>query len=54
MSGRLVRRSSCPVEADLAARQGNHERAAALFRAAADRVPGEAERRALLGRARPR
>ncbi|MDG4794519.1 sigma-70 family RNA polymerase sigma factor [Micromonospora sp. WMMD1082] len=39
------------VEADLVARQGDRERAAALFRAAAQRVHGEAERRALLDRA---
>ncbi|MEV4715245.1 sigma-70 family RNA polymerase sigma factor [Micromonospora sp. NPDC049374] len=40
------------VEADLVARQGDPERAVALFRAAADRVHGDAERRALLDRAR--
>ncbi|WP_307871013.1 sigma-70 family RNA polymerase sigma factor [Micromonospora sp. C51] len=40
------------VEADLVARQGDRERAAELFRAAADRVSGDAERRALLKRAR--
>ncbi|MEV6812985.1 sigma-70 family RNA polymerase sigma factor [Micromonospora sp. NPDC051296] len=40
------------VEADLVARQGDGQRAAALFRAAAARTPGEAERRALLDRAR--
>ncbi|GIJ80021.1 RNA polymerase sigma-70 factor, ECF subfamily [Micromonospora phaseoli] len=40
------------VEADLVARQGDRDRAAALFRAAAERVHGDAERRALLDRAR--
>ncbi|WP_341718079.1 sigma-70 family RNA polymerase sigma factor [Micromonospora sp. FIMYZ51] len=39
------------VEADLLARQGDSERAAELFRAAAARTPGDAERRALLDRA---
>ncbi|GGM60428.1 RNA polymerase subunit sigma-24 [Micromonospora sonchi] len=42
------------VEADLLARQGNGERAAELFRAAAARTPGDAERRALLDRAAAR
>ncbi len=42
------------VEADLLARQGNGERAAELFRAAAARTPGDAERRALLDRAATR
>ncbi len=41
------------VEADLVARQGDRERAAALFREAAARTPGDAERRALLDRAGP-
>ncbi|GIJ10529.1 RNA polymerase subunit sigma-24 [Micromonospora andamanensis] len=40
------------AEADLVARHGDRDRAAALFRAAADRVHSEAERRALLERAR--
>lgn len=39
------------VEADLVARSGNAARAATLFRAAASRIPGPAERRALLDRA---
>ncbi|MEO3742249.1 sigma-70 family RNA polymerase sigma factor [Plantactinospora sp. B5E13] len=39
------------VEADLVARSGHRERAATLFRTAASRTPGAAERRALLDRA---
>jgi RNA polymerase sigma-70 factor (ECF subfamily) len=39
------------VEADLTARQGDRERAAALFREAAERTHAEPERRALLDRA---
>jgi RNA polymerase sigma-70 factor (ECF subfamily) len=39
------------AEAELTARDGDRQRAAALFREAAARVPGESERRALLERA---
>ncbi|MEZ0069522.1 RNA polymerase sigma-70 factor (ECF subfamily) [Streptacidiphilus sp. MAP12-20] len=39
------------VEADLTARTGDHRRAAALFREAADRTHSESERRTLLARA---
>jgi RNA polymerase sigma-70 factor (ECF subfamily) len=39
------------AEADLTAKTGDRERASALFREAAERVPGESERRALLDRA---
>ena len=39
------------AEADLTARAGDRVRAAALFRAAAERSHSEAERRALLARA---
>jgi RNA polymerase sigma-70 factor (ECF subfamily) len=39
------------VEADLTARQGDHERAAGLFRRAAASAPSEVEREALLARA---
>ncbi|WP_233559109.1 hypothetical protein [Micromonospora radicis] len=39
------------VEADLLARQGDHQRAAELFRTAAARTSGAAGRRALLERA---
>ncbi|MFD1932655.1 RNA polymerase sigma factor [Nonomuraea mangrovi] len=39
------------VEADLTARRGDHDQAAALFRQAAEVAPSEPERRALLDRA---
>jgi RNA polymerase sigma-70 factor (ECF subfamily) len=39
------------VEADLTAKSGDRERAATLFRAAAEKAPSDVERQALIQRA---